>query len=666
MRQTIAHRLLSSAAIAVVLSLGAVPAAYAQADETPAAAAEQAVPFDATDVDTFSGAFLAGRTADVDKDYANAIGLYQKALQLEPGNVEIRQRLMIALFMSGDFQAGVKLAEDMKNDPSVERITTIVRGLNAIHEKDYAKAESILKYEGPNDLERMMNNLLVAWARAGAGKTDEALKMIEGLKGPEWFAIFRNYHAGALAAMSGNIQKARSHLNEAVLDRDGGQTAPDTYVRSVMALARLEASEGNKQKALDAISVGDGFINNYSPLKALRDSVNNGEKPAQQILTPEQGAAAVLFSVGSALNRQGADDAVALYLQASFALDPESADTLVLLGGIAENGQQPQRAIEFYKQVPEDSPMRRVSELQLGLALAQTGDVEEARKHLTALIASDPKDIRSYIAYGSILSDAKDYAAMAANFDKAVEIIGPVPSRGDWSIFFQRGIAYERLKQWDKAEPSFRKALELSPEQPQVLNYLGYSWVDMNRNLDEGLDMIKRAVELRPDDGYIVDSLGWAYFRLNRFDDAVTELERAVEIKAGDATINDHLGDAYWRVGRKFEGVYQWQRALTMKPDIAEIAKIEAKIKDGLPAVAEQIADVKPAVDPSKTIDPNADPIMMTMDYTVMSGDTIVKIAEKALGDGQRSDEILTLNPDLKKDPASLKPGQVIRLPAKK
>ena len=90
------------------------------------------------------------------------------------------------------------------------------------------------------------------------------------------------------------------------------------------------------------------------------------------------------------------------------------------------------------------------------------------------------------------------------------------PTRANWNIFYQRGIAYERLKQWPKAEPNFRKALELFPDQPQVLNYLGYSWVDMNMNLEEGLDLIRKAVDLRPSDGYIVDSLGWAYYRLGR------------------------------------------------------------------------------------------------------------------------------------------------------
>ncbi|RYE62951.1 MAG: tetratricopeptide repeat protein, partial [Rhizobiaceae bacterium] len=256
---------------------------------------------------------------------------------------------------------------------------------------------------------------------------------------------------------------------------------------------------------------------------------------------------------------------------------------LILLGGIAEKMEQPQRAIELYAKVPADSPMRRISELQLGITLSDTGKVDEAKSHLKALIDSDPADIRSYIAYGSVLSEAKDYKAMAANYDKAVEMIGSVPKPGDWTVFFQRGISYERLKQFDKAEPNFRRALELNPEQPQVLNYLGYSLVDLNLNLAEGLDMIRKAVDARPDDGYIVDSLGWAYFRLGKFDEAVTELERAVQLRAGDATINDHLGDAYWRVGRKLEAVYQWNRTLISEGEDVNKEMVKEKIANGLP-----------------------------------------------------------------------------------
>ncbi|WP_313602256.1 tetratricopeptide repeat protein [Rhizobium sp.] len=582
MRQTNRHLLLSSVALAACLVFGSVAGAA-----TPEAkpAEEKAATFGARDVKSFAGAFLAARTADVDHDYPTAIALYRKALDFEPANLEIRERLMISLLLNGDFAEGLKEADALKGDTAVERVTKIVRGLDALRSGKYDSAKKILAYEGPNDLDRLTHLLLSGWAEVGAGKGKKAISTVSGLKGPAWFKVFTDYHLGAMAIVAGDTSTARQYLNRAVTNNEAVATAPDTFMRAVMALARLEASAGNKQKALDAISVGDGMISNYAPLKALRQSIEKGETPAQQVTTAAEGAAGVLFSIGGALNRQGAEDMVALYLQISHALDEKSADTLIMLGGIAEKLEQPQRAIAFYQQVPEDSPMRRISELQLGITLSDTGKIDEAKSHLKELIQSDPADIRSYIAYGSVLSEAKDYKEMAANYDKAVEVIGSVPRQSDWSVFFQRGIAYERLKEWPKAEPNFRKALELNPEQAQVLNYLGYSLVDMNLNLDEGLKMIQAAVDARPDDGYIVDSLGWAYYRLGRFDDAVTELEKAIQLRAGDATINDHLGDAYWRVGRKLEAVYQWNRTLISEGEDVNREHVKQKIENGLPAL---------------------------------------------------------------------------------
>ncbi|WP_275789275.1 tetratricopeptide repeat protein [Pararhizobium gei] len=599
MRQKYLLRLLSGAAFLAVASLSAAPQSLAE-DKAPTVA--ETKPFDTNLVNSFSGAFLAARTADVDNDLETATRLYRVALEFDPDNVDVKQRLMITLLMNGEFEEGVALAQDLKEDSSVERITTIVRAVEAIRKREYRNAQKILKYEGPNDLDRLMNGLLLGWAKAGDGKPKEAIAEINAMEGPEWFRIFKSYNQGAIALAAGDKATARSKLNDAVVDREGGAAAPDTFMRAVIALARLEALDGNKRKALDALSVGERLVSNYAPLKALRTSIEEGKPQEQQVRSAAQGASAVLFSIGAALNREGAEDIVTLYLQTARALDPESADILVMLGGIAESRKKPERAIALYQSVPENSPMRRLSEMQLGLSLASVGKVEEAKKHLKELIDLDPKDMRSYLAYGSVLSDAKDYKEMGITYDRAVEAIGPVPQRGDWTIFFQRGIAYERQKIWDKAEPSFKKALELNPEQPQVLNYLGYSWVDMNINLEEGLDMIKRAVELKPDDGYIVDSLGWAYFRLNRFDDAVVELERAAELMAGDPTINDHLGDAYWRVGRKLEAVFQWNQTLALKPEEADIPKIKDKIENGLPPVEAKV----PAA--AETLPKKADP----------------------------------------------------------
>ncbi|MCX7304666.1 MAG: tetratricopeptide repeat protein, partial [Hyphomicrobiales bacterium] len=231
---------------------------------------------------------------------------------------------------------------------------------------------------------------------------------------------------------------------------------------------------------------------------------------------------------------------------------------------------------------------------------------------------------------------------------------------------------------WPKAEPNFLKALELFPNQPQVLNYLGYSWIDMNMKLDEGMEMIRKAVELRPSDGYIVDSLGWAYYRLGQYDNAVRELERAVSLKPDDPVLNDHLGDAYWRAGRKLEATFQWAHSRDMKPDPDVLAEVEKKLKSGLPPVdGKALAGepkVAPAPAPAVVPDTPAPSEQRTQAdaplaakpaaYKVSPGQSLWSIAADQLGSGSRYIEILNLNPQLQGDPGRLKPGQELMLPA--
>jgi len=368
---------------------------------------------------------------------------------------------------------------------------------------------------------------------------------------------------------------------------------------------------------------------------------------------------------------------VRLYLRMALALRPDSDAALLQLGGVAEMMEQPEEAIALYERIPDNSPVKKIAELQLGLNLADLKRHDEAVKHLDAVLALDPDDMRAYLALGGVYAAQEKFAEAAEVYERAVARID-TPTRAEWNIFYQRGIAYERLKQWPKAEPNFRKALELFPDQPQVLNYLGYSWVDMNMNLDEGLSMIKRAVELRPSDGYIVDSLGWAYYRLGRYDDAVRELERAVGLMPNDPILNDHLGDAYWRVGRKLEATFQWSHARDMEPEPALLAEVEKKLAQGLPAeklpsVADDPSQKSPVQDlhvPVPDGDKRSEAESLEQAATdpathqVMPGQSLWSIAAEKLGDGNRYQDILNLNPQLRGDPGRLVPGQSLRLPS--
>ena len=205
-------------------------------------------------------------------------------------------------------------------------------------------------------------------------------------------------------------------------------------------------------------------------------------------------------------------------------------------------------------------------------------------KRMEAIVAAHPQDPDAWSSLGSLQRAAKKFEDAAKSYDKAIELIG-APDAGRWTLFYFRGICFERSKQWPKAEADFKKALELFPDQPLVLNYLGYSWVDQGVNLDEAFKMLQRAVDLKPTDGYIVDSLGWAHFKLGHYQEAAQQLERAIELKPADPVVNDHLGDAYWRVGRKTEAQFQWNHARDMGPEPEDLPNILKKIANGLPEV---------------------------------------------------------------------------------
>jgi tetratricopeptide (TPR) repeat protein len=243
--------------------------------------------------------------------------------------------------------------------------------------------------------------------------------------------------------------------------------------------------------------------------------------------------------------------------------------------------KKPELAVETYDRIPANAPLKRNAEIQRALNLEVLERRDEATKALNDIIAKDPKDEEAVVALGNVMRARKDYKQAAEVYTKAIDLLKE-PGKQNWSLYYFRGISYERSKEWPKAEADLQKSLELNPDQPQVLNYLGYSWVDQGTNLEKGIKMIRRAVELRPNDGYIVDSLGWAQYRLGNYQEASDALERAIELKPEDPVINDHLGDVYWKVGRQLEAHFQWRHARDNKPEPEDLARIEDKLKNGL------------------------------------------------------------------------------------
>lgn len=304
---------------------------------------------------------------------------------------------------------------------------------------------------------------------------------------------------------------------------------------------------------------------------------------APLVANASEGAAEVLYGLGAALSQEaGGEDLGLVYLQLAIYLNPDHPLALVALASLFESTKKYEAAIDAYDRVPENSPLKRKALIQRALNFEVLEKKDEAREILKKLVESKPEEIEGLFTYANVLRAGKLYSEAAENYSKIIKLLGE-PKREHWAIYYYRGMSYERAKQWPLAEKDFQDALKFSPDNPQILNYLGYSWVDRGVNLDEGLEMIRKAVALRPKDGYIIDSLGWAYFRLGRYEEASAELEKAIALSPADPTINDHLGDAYWKTDRKLEARFQWARAIEMKPEPEELAIIQKKLKEGMP-----------------------------------------------------------------------------------
>ena len=363
----------------------------------------------------------------------------------------------------------------------------------------------------------------------------------------------------------------------------------EAYVDAIDALARAQQRLGKKDDARKTIAHGLKIFANHPALHAMNAALDDDKPATLLIANPQQGAAEFFYNLGNAIGREGGTPFALIYLQLAKHLHPESAAISISLASIFEKQENPERANEYYKLVDENSPFRRRALLEYAINLNTLKDVDGAIKLLNELIEGDRDDLIPYMTMGRLYNQLERYQEAADIFDRAIARVEK-PEAKHWDYFYRRAISFERLKNWEKAEASFLKSLELSPDRATALNYLGYSWVDRGLHLEEGLDMIRKAIKLRPDAGFIVDSLGWAYYRLGRYDDAVVELEKAIvkPSMAWDPVVNDHLGDAYWQTGRKIEARFQWRHAIDAKPEPEDRVKILEKLKSGMTEAAEK------------------------------------------------------------------------------
>jgi tetratricopeptide (TPR) repeat protein len=532
---------------------------------------------------TTSGSYLAARHASVERDASSAATFYRSALRTDPKNNELMDRAFISSLADGDIDEAVKLADRILTIDKSNRVARLVVGVRDLKQKKYATAQININQSIRGPITDLVATLLSGWASYGAGDTKAAVANIDKLTGPEWYPIFKDLHSGMILELAGKDKDAGVRLERAYKLDDSMLRVADDYARWL----------SRNKDAAAASAIYETFDKKLPRhplvLEGLRDS-KAGKKMPPLVDSAQAGAAEALYGIGATLTRRGGEDLALVYLQLSLYLAPNHPLALLSLADLYESVKKPAMAIKIYERMPASSPLKRNAQIQLATNLDAADRSDEAIKILKDVTAEDPKDIEAIMALGNIERGRKRFADCAVTYTRGIDAMPASDEKGSWVTYYYRGICEERAKQWSKAEADMRKALELQPEQPHVLNYLGYSWIDQGINLDEGMKMIKRAVDQRPDDGYIVDSLGWAYYRIGNYDDAVKNLERAIDLKPEDPTINDHLGDAYWRIGRTLEAKFQWAHARDLKPEPEELPKIEAKIENGLPEDASSSA----------------------------------------------------------------------------
>lgn len=526
-----------------------------------------------------AGAYLAGNQANRDNNYDQAARYYAEALARDPSNPFLLQNALLAFIGKGEVDRAVAIAQKVADGQFGSQLADLVLVADAIRSEDFDRAAKVLD-DGSDRFSPLLSGLLSGWISLGQGKMGEATDRFDSMTEPTALRLFGQYHKALALAAVGDYETADRILT--------GDSAGSLRLNrgSLIAHAQIMSQLG---RAEEAVALLDDALRGTSDqgVADLRDRIAaQGPVDYTFITNARDGAAEVFLTLASVLSRENGDRLSIVYARLAEFLRP-NAEAILLTAEILQDQQQFDLATRNYARVKQDDPMFLNAELGRADALIEAGKREAAIEVLRGLTRSHGDVPRVHMSLGDALRGDERYGEAAEAYDVAVSMI-PDPAPNHWFLFYARGISYERENQWDKAEADFRRALELNPDQPLVLNYLGYSMVELGINLDEAQQMIEKAVAARPNDGFITDSLGWVLYRLGKFEEAVGPMEKAVSLVSNDPIINDHLGDVYWKVGRKREARFQWRRALSFDPEEKDLQRIRRKLDVGLDVVLEE------------------------------------------------------------------------------
>jgi tetratricopeptide (TPR) repeat protein len=524
------------------------------------------------------GAYLAGRHAQHVRDYHAAVSWFEDALKADPDAPELITRTFLMEASVGHFARAQKLAESELKLDETDAMAELVLLLDRVKAGDKAAAIARADALPEEGVHRFVRPLARAWARVAVGDMAGAETALADLDKFNGFAPLKFYQLGLIDDFSGNSDRAEDNFKKTL------EASGQLNWRLTDAMANFYQRHGREDEAK---ALYERFVkdNAGSELAESVLATRLQGVPSPLIGSAEDGLAEALFDLASVVNQPETLDLALLYGRCALELRPHMVLAQLLLADVLSAQNKPEESLAVLAEVPASSPYWWSSRLRVAGNLEMLDRTDDAIAQLRSMAAEAPTRAGADMQLGDLLRGKKRFSEAVDAYDEAIRRFEEAGMPERWSLYYSRGIALERSGQWQRAEADLFHALDLKPDQPLVLNYLGYSWIDRGENLDRGLKMIQKAVELRPEDGYIVDSLGWAHYRLGEYGSAVQYLEKAIELVPEDPTINDHLGDAYWQSGRPIEARYQWRRALQFGPQDEEVKPIQAKLDaGGLPA----------------------------------------------------------------------------------
>ena len=519
---------------------------------------------------SYYGSLLAGQIAKYNNENKIASKYYRFANQKNPKNNDILELSLMSSILSGDIKLALEDLEKYDNNLSIKnsKISQLLKFIKYIKNENYKKALNLLNKNEEIIITSKVQPIIKAWL---ADSFSNAKSEIDQFEYKSDGLVMSDIYFIHLALINNFYKDKQNAINIFEKTLNSGI---DNRLRHMFFYRNLIENNIEENKIIKS------FVNK-NPSHSFNIYVNKKNLSDFKISTKKDGISESLFNIAEALYSQRMYDLSIAYCYLSLYLNKNNFINYYLLSQNFIMLQKAENAISVLQNIPLNSYLGWNSFLKIADINLNLNNYSKAENFILQLKKYSSNRVDVHYKLGEIYHNKKDYDKAIKAFNEAISLL-KISSEENWYLYYSRGMSYERSNQWEKAEKDFLYALELSPQQPLVLNYLGYTWIDYGINLKKAENFIREAIKLRPKDGYFIDSLGWAYYRQGKYDLAVLELEKAVELIPNDPVINDHLGDALFRAGYYNEARYQWNRALLYDPEKELKENIKFKLKKGL------------------------------------------------------------------------------------